>query len=151
VDIDDLLFGSNWWRDGQDGHPGAQGRARMNIVQAFERDVRRMRERNAAPVAPMRWRFHAGSWQRWSELDRAFATLEPPGTLVEHAAAGGGPVEDVELVFVDGRWLEADDVLAPADEPDVPDVPDVQAAPPVVDDGGAVSFEQQIEAWRQRR
>jgi hypothetical protein len=169
VGIDDLLFGGRWWQDGSDGHPGAEGMSRMNILAESERDLQRQRERDAEAVAPRRWRFHGGTWQRWSELDRAFAPMPPPGTLLEHAAATGGPVEDEELIFDGDSWEPADDLAeeaaaaaVPAAAPEIdqwgqpsasPPPPPAPPPPPPVRDGEreAASFEAQLEAWRRRR
>jgi hypothetical protein len=115
----------------------------------------------------MRWRFHGGTWQRWSELDRAFAPMPPPGTLLEHAAATGGPVEDEELIFDGDSWEPADDLAeeaaaaaVPAAAPEIDQwgqpsasPPPPPPPPPPVRDGEreAASFEAQLEAWRRRR
>jgi hypothetical protein len=107
-------------------------RSHRNILAASEEDLRRQRERERRPLPPVPWRFHAGGWQRWSELDREFAPHEPPSSLVEHAEANAGPVEDQVLELVDGSWSPAG-ALPAAGEPD------------------ASEFEAQIEAWRRRR
>lgn len=170
MDIDDLMgmgLGRGWNRGQGDG---ADVVSRMNIVAESERDLQRQRERDAEPVPLMRWRFHGGTWQRWSELDRAFATMPPPGTLLEHAAATGGPVEDEELVFDGDSWEPAGDLAEDLEPSGAPEAPEAPAAPeidqwgqpsaspappppPPVRDGEreAASFEAQLEAWRRRR
>ena len=107
-------------------------RSHSNILAASEEDLERQRRRAHEPLRPVPWRFHAGAWQRWSELDGVFAPHEPPGSLVEHARDAGGPVEDQVLELVDGSWTPVADGPA-ADEP------------------VAEAFEAQIEAWRRRR
>jgi len=128
-------------------------RSHRNILAASEEDLRRKRERERQPLPPVPWRFHGGTWQRWSELDREFAPHEPPGSLVEHAEATGGPVEDQVLELVDGAWGAAGErptagVGAPL-APEVPAAP--EPVPPPTAESEAAAFEAQIEAWRRRR
>jgi hypothetical protein len=172
--FDDLVglgLGRGWNRGQGDG---ADLVSRMNILAESERDLQRQRERDAEAVAPMRWRFHDGAWQRWSELDRAFAALPPPGTLLEHAAATGGPVEDEELIFDGDSWEPAGDHAEeasgsgapeppeapvidqwgqPGASPPPPPPPPPPPGPPPARDGEreAADFEAQLEAWRRRR
>ena len=82
----------------------AQLEARSGIITAAERDRQRAEERRRRePQLP--WRWHGGRWERWSEMDAAFAPAEAPGTLVEHAERTGGPVDGQELVFDGERWV----------------------------------------------
>ena len=151
VDFDGLMglgYGSGWGRTQGDG---AEMVSRMHIMEESERDIQRQRERDAEPVVPMRWRFHDGTWQRWSDLDRAFVAKQPPGTLLEHVAATGEPVEDQELIFDGDSWEVADDLAEEAEAPESP-VADVWGQPSAPDgEREAVSFEQQLDAWRKRR
>lgn len=180
VDFDDLGvlglgLGVAWVR-GQG--TGADIASRQNIFAESDRDLLRQRARDAEPDDRMRWRFHQGAWQRWSDLDRAFATMSPPGTLLEHVEAAGGPVEDQELVFDGDSWELADDLAEEAERPEAadddapapaadvwrdaspppPSPPPSPAPPPPPPPppGGApardaADFEAQLEAWRRRR
>jgi hypothetical protein len=131
---------------------GVQERSRRNIFAESERDLQRRRERERRPLPPVPWRFHAGAWQRWSELDREFAPHEPPGSLVEHAQLTGGPIEDQVLELVDGAWAPAGE-HSDVDAPPAPEVPAAAEAPAAEEPVGTTTadFEAQLEAWRRRR
>jgi hypothetical protein len=128
-------------------------RSHRNILAASEEDLLRKRERERRPLPPVPWRFHAGTWQRWSELDREFAPHQPPSSLVEHAQATGGPVEDQVLELVAGAWAPAGEHPTAGVEariaPEAPVAP--EPVPPPTGESDAAAFEAQIEAWRRRR
>lgn len=104
----DGLAGPGWIR-----RVGGDGVDNAHIFLASEADRERQEARDREAHEPMRWRRHRGAWERWSELDRAFAPMTAPGTLDAHVAAAGMPADDEELIFVEGAWLVAEDRLGP--------------------------------------
>lgn len=94
---------------------GGDGVDNIHIWLASEGDRERKERRDGEPVVPLRWRYRDGAWQRWSELDVAFADVEPPETLRAFVAVHGLPAADQELVFAGDGWVVAEDRLAPGD------------------------------------
>jgi hypothetical protein len=102
----DGIAGPGWIR-----RTGGDGVDNAHIFLDSEADRERQEARAREPHEPMRWRRHGDSWQRWSPLDQAFATVEAPDSLEAHVAAVGMPAEDEELLFIGGTWMVADDQL----------------------------------------
>lgn len=101
--IDQFFLGDDAGLDEAD-----QGIAALRIKMLADADEAEPQvEPEPEPVVLVRWRRHAGEWQRWSELDGRFVAVMPPASLLEFEEAGGVPADDVELVLVDGTWQPA--------------------------------------------
>jgi hypothetical protein len=133
----DRLFGRpqerrhRGWFGVQEQRAEARAMARANILRPAED------ERVPSPLsgpATIVWRWHAGRWERWSEVWEAYEVDEVPETLPDQLAAEGrAPAEGERFRFDGERWhpLGPDDDERARPDPDAEPTPaEPHVAPP---------------------
>lgn len=125
----------------------AEAAVRGSILANAERDRIRARELAELDEVHVRWRWHGGHWQRWSQLEAGFVDAPPPDSLLGQVDTAEG----AEVVLVDGAWVPAEDApAAPVPTSVTEAVPDQVVEEPPEPDGPA-EFAAQLDAWRRRR
>ena len=107
-DLTVRALGSRGTIEGLDANDTA---ARVNILAASFEDSQRERDRLPPPLAG--WRYQAGSWMRWSELDADYRVAPVPVSLTQYGRSLGQPREGLTVAMIDGEWQEVSDGAAP--------------------------------------